>query len=344
MQDTHSAHFVSVVIPVYNESKHIEKCVASVLNQDYPAEKMEILLVDGMSNDGTPDIIERLSAEDHRIKYLQNPRRIVPSALNIGIKAARGEIIVRMDCHCIYPPIYVSTLVGKLVELDAANVGGVWLTEPANDSSVCLSIALCSSHPFGTGPSLHKIGCDHVMETDTVPFGCFRKAIFDQIGFFDEEMGRNEDEELNGRITRAGGRIYIVPDVKMHYVSRDSLGKMIQMYYHYGLWKPLVNKKVGNAVTYRQFIPPLFVVGFVLGLLLGLLFRPILAIWAFVMLLYLAITCCIGIKAAVAHRRPALCLMMPITFLCMHFAYGIGYLKGIFGLYFKDSLTYHYDR
>ena len=344
MQESNKVPFVSVVIPVYNESKHIENCVGSVLKQDYPAEQMEILLVDGMSNDGTPDIIERLCQEDSRIHFLQNPKRIVPSALNIAIKASRGEIIVRMDCHCIYPPIYVSTLVGKLVELNAANVGGVWLTEPANDSSICHAIALCSSHPFGTGPSLHKIGCDEVTETDTVPFGCFRKDIFDKIGLFDEEMLRNEDEELNGRITRQGGRIFIVPQVEMHYMSRDSLGKMIKMYYHYGLWKPLVNKKVGNAVTYRQFIPPLFVLGCVLGLLLGLFFKPILAIWAFVMLFYFIVVFVIGIKEAMKRHRPALCLLMPVTFLCMHFAYGIGYLKGIVGLVFKDSLTYHYDR
>ncbi len=341
MNSSDGSHFVSVVIPVFNEKNFIENCIKSASCQDFPSDKMEILIVDGMSNDGTPDIIKRLCKEDKRIKLLENPKRYVPSALNIGIKEAKGDIIVRMDSHCVYPTNYISTLVGKLFELNADNVGGMCIMEPANDSSSCLSVVLCFSHPFGTGSALYKIGCDKIMEVDTVPFGCFRKEIFDKVGLYDEDMHRNEDEEMNARITNSGGKIYIIPEVGIRYTPRDTIGKLSKMLYHYGLWKPLVNKKVGNAVSYRQFAPPLFVAFFVLGLLVGLFCKPILWIWAAVMCLYFAIAFFIGLKKAIKHKRPSLCILVPITFFCMHMSYGFGYMKGLF---FKNTLSYKIDR
>ena len=341
MQPTTEVHFVSVVIPVLNEAKHVENCLNSVSAQDYPSNMMEILVIDGMSNDGTPDIIKQLCLKDERIKFFENPKKNVPCALNIGIRAAKGDIIVRMDSHCVYPSNYVSILVGKLLELDAANVGGVWLTHPANDSTQCLAIAICSSHPFGTGPSLHKIGCDSIMETDTVPFGCFKKEIFDKVGLFDEDMLRNEDEELNGRITKQGGKIYIIPQVVMRYMARDRLDRMCKMFYQYGLWKPLVNKKVGNAVSYRQFAPPAFVACVVLGLLVGIFVPFILKVTLAVLALYYAIVFCIGVIETFKHKRAALLILVPITFTCIHFSYGIGYLKGLMG---KKALKYSFDR
>ena len=157
MQPNNKAHFVSVVIPVLNEALHVEKCLNSISAQDYPASNIEILVVDGMSDDGTRDIIKRLCQENPRIKLLENKKRIVPCAMNMGIRAAKGDIIMRMDCHCIYPEKYVSTLVNKLMELkSAANVGGVCITIPANDTMLCQAIAFCTSHPFGTGPSLSE--------------------------------------------------------------------------------------------------------------------------------------------------------------------------------------------
>ena len=334
-------HFVSVVIPVYNEKNFIEKCIRSVLSQDFPSDKMEILVMDGMSNDGTPDIIRRLCNEDNRIKLLENPKKYVPSAMNIGIKAAKGDIIVRMDSHCEYPTNYVSALVEKLIELDADNVGGMCIMKPANDSVSSLAVVLCFSHRFGTGSALYKVGCDKITEVDTVPFGCFKKDIFDKVGFYDEDMHRNEDEELNARITNHGGKIFIIPEIGIRYTPRDTIGKLSKMLYHYGLWKPLVNKKVGNAVSYRQFAPPMFFAFFVFGLILGILFPPILTTWAFVMIFYFAIAFAIGVKYAIKHKRASLCIMMPITFFCMHISYGYGYIKG---LLFNNSLSYKIDR
>lgn len=336
--------FVTIVIPVLNEAKIIEDCLNSVICQEYPKELMEILVVDGMSNDGTRDIVNRMKEKDSRIFLLDNPKKHVPSALNIGIRKARGSIIVRMDSHSVYSPHYVSTLVEKMVELDAWNVGGVLITTPANDSVKCLAIATCLSHPFGVGSSLFRIGSTSIVETDTVPFGCFKKSLFEKVGMFDEEMLRNEDEEINGRIRRAGGKIYLIPEVTMKYYPRDSLTKLFKMYYQYGLWKPLVNKKVGNAVSCRQFVPPLFVFGLVFGLILSL-FSPIfMKIYLSVLLLYLLITISVGIRQAIKHSRPLLCLYIPITFFCLHLSYGIGYLWGLCNWFRYKKMKYSLDR
>ena len=339
-----SSEFISIVIPVLNEAKMIEQCILSVLHQEYPKDKMEILVVDGMSTDGTRDIVCRMMEKDARIILLDNPKKNVPCALNIGIKKAKGSIIVRMDSHSVYTPYSVSTLVNKMVELDAWNVGGMLITTPANDSVKCLSIATCLSHPFGVGSSLFRIGSTNIVETDTVPFGCFKKSLFDKVGLFDEEMLRNEDEEINGRIRRAGGKIYLIPEVTMKYYPRDSLTKLFKMYYQYGLWKPRVNKKVGNAVSLRQFVPPLFVFGLVFGLILAL-FSPIfLKIYLSVLLLYLLITISVGVRQAIKHSKPLLCIYIPITFFCLHLSYGIGYLWGLCNLFRYKKLNYSLDR
>ena len=305
---------------------------------------MEILLVDGMSTDRTRDIINQMKSQDERIVLLDNPKRNVPCALNIGIKASKGDIIVRMDSHSIYTPHYISTLIKKMVELDAWNVGGVLTTTPANDTAKCMAIAICLSHPFGVGSSLFRIGSSSIVETDTVPFGCFKKSIFEKIGYFDETMLRNEDEEINGRIRRAGGKIYLIPEVTMKYIPRDSLAKLFRMYYQYGLWKPLVNKKVGNAVSWRQFAPPLFVFGLIFGLILGLFIPFFLKIYISVLLMYLFITLFVGIRQAIKHSKPSLCFYIPITFFYLHVSYGIGYLWGLCNWFRGDKMGYTLDR
>ncbi len=335
---------VSIIIPILNEEKIIESCLGSVLKQDYPKELMEILLVDGMSTDRTRDIINQMKSQDERIVLLDNPKRNVPCALNIGIKASKGDIIVRMDSHSIYTPHYISTLIKKMVELDAWNVGGVLTTTPANDTAKCTAIAICLSHPFGVGSSLFRIGSSSIVETDTVPFGCFKKSIFEKIGYFDETMLRNEDEEINGRIRRAGGKIYLIPEVTMKYIPRDSLAKLFRMYYQYGLWKPLVNKKVGNAVSWRQFAPPLFVFGLIFGLILGLFIPFFLKIYISVLLIYLFITLFVGIRQAIKHSKPSLCFYIPITFFYLHVSYGIGYLWGLCNWFRGDKMGYTLDR
>ena len=322
--------FISVVLPVYKEEKFIENCILSILEQDYPQDKMEVIFVDGMSPDRTRDIINDYAQKYPYIRLIDNPEKTVPYAMNKGILASKGDVIVRLDGHCVYPHNYVSILVKYLHELGADNVGGVWRTLPANDTPQCVSIALCSSHPFGVGGSEHKIGSREIKQTDTVPFGCFRRDVFDRIGLFDEELIRNQDDEFNARIIKNGGKIYIIPELEINYTSRDNMHKMRRMYYQYGLFKPLVNKKLGAPATIRQFFPALFVVGLVLGLILSFVHPFFLYAYLGVLALYLLIGLLIGVKSAIKHRKPALVWYMPYTFFNIHISYGIGYLYGIY--------------
>ena len=244
---------VSVICPVFNEEKFIEECIMSIIEQDYPQDMMEVLFVDGRSTDKTREIIERYMRQYPFIKLLDNPERIVPYALNRGLEAAKGEVIMRLDGHCTYPTNYISELVRYLYQLNADNVGGVWNTQPAKDTPICQAIAQASSHPFGVGGSMHKIGASKIIETDTVPFGCYKREIFEKTGPFDIDLVRNQDDEFNGRLHNLGGKIYLIPQVIINYTARDTLCKMRKMYYQYGLYKPLVNKKLGAPATVRQF-------------------------------------------------------------------------------------------
>ena len=336
--------FVSVVLPIYKEEKFIEKCILSILAQDYPKDRLELIFVDGMSPDRTREIIQEYTQKYPFIHLLDNPDKIVPFALNKGIKYSKGDVIIRLDGHCDYPVNYISILVKYLFELDADNVGGVWCTLPANDSTECHAIAIGSSPPFGVGGSEHKIGSKEIKRTDTVPFGCYKREVFDRIGYFDEDLIRNQDDEFNARLINNGGKIYIIPQLVINYTSRDSMQKMRKMYYQYGLFKPLVNKKLGAPATIRQFFPGLFVAGLFLGGALSLFSQTIRCIYLTVIALYLLIGLVIGIKKAVAYRKPALIWYMPYTFFNIHLSYGIGYLTGLYKVMFNKRFEVRTNR
>lgn len=322
---------VSVICPIYNEEKYITKCIESVLEQDYPTEDLEILFVDGLSTDKTRKIVSDYATRYNQIRLLDNPHRIVPYAMNIGIKAAKGDIIIRLDGHVEYPTNYISKCVHYLMTLpNAENVGGVCQTLPCNERNISQAIAIALSTGFGMGNSSFRIGSTEIRKVDTVPFGCFRKSLFERVGYYDYELVRNQDDELNGRIIKNGGTIYLIPEIKTKYFSRDKICKIRRMFYQYGLYKPLVNKKLGSPATARQFVPLLFLLGIVLGGILSAFSIYIMYIYFAVLALYLAIGLFIGCKYAVKYRRPMLTLLMPYVFANIHLSYGYGYLRGIY--------------
>lgn len=244
---------LSVICPIYNEEKYIAQCIESLLLQDYPQNDLEILFVDGMSTDKTREIIASYTRKYPFIKMLDNPKKIVPYAMNTGIKASKGEIIIRLDGHVEYPTNYFSALVKNLKELDADNVGALCETLPCGPSSKELAIAEALSSSFGMGNSYFRIGCNEVRQVDTVPFGCFKREVFDKVGLYDNELIRNQDDELNGRIIKNGGKIYLIPSIVTKYYARDKISKVRKMFYQYGLYKPLVNKKLGGLPPYVNF-------------------------------------------------------------------------------------------
>ncbi len=337
-------HKVSVICPVYNEEKFIGACIESIIEQDYPQDSMEVLFIDGRSTDRTADIIRNYLKDHSFMKLLDNPERIVPYALNKGLEIAKGEVIMRLDAHCTYPTNYISELVRYLYQLNADNVGGVWNTQPAKDTAICQAIAVASSHPFGVGGSMHKIGASRIMETDTVPFGCYKREVFNKTGLFDTDLVRNQDDEFNGRLQNLGGKIFLIPQVIINYTARDTIAKMRKMYYQYGLYKPLVNKKLGAPATIRQFFPLVFLLGIIIGAICSFFSPLILEIYLSVLLLYVFIGVVVGSMGAIRTHQPLLTLLMPYVFFNIHISYGFGYLVGIFNLICNKSSKVNSNR
>jgi len=318
---------VSIVMPCRNEAAYIAACLESVLTTDYPLDRLELLVADGRSDDGTRQIVERYAALHPCVRLLDNGARITPTGLNTAIRAATGDLIVRMDAHVIYPPAYLSRLVDALQETGADNVGGIVVTLPADDSPMARAIALAFSHPLGVGNAYFRIGVSGRRWVDTVPFGCFRRELFDRIGMFDEELVRNQDDEFNLRLIRHGGRILLLPDVRSHYYARRSPAAVARMFYQYGFFKPLVARKV-ERVTPRQLVPPLFVLSLVVTGALGIWAPAARLAFAGIAGAYAALI--LTGAALVARKHGVRCAAaLAAVFAIMHACYGAGYLRGI---------------
>ena len=331
---------VSLVCPIYNEEKYIGRFIDSILRQSMPHDQMEVLFIDGMSNDNTRSIIQEAIKTHPFIRLIDNPHRTSPYALNIGIKAAHGDCIFRLDAHADYPADYLCALLRYKEELpNAENVGGVCITLPTNDSTKAIAISKVLSSPFGMGNSYFRTGTDNIREVDTVPFGCFSKDLFSRIGFFDTSLIRNQDDEFNGRIIKNGGKIYLIPSIRVNYYARDTIAKTRKMFYQYGLYKPLVNKKLGAPATIRQFFPLMFLIGLVVGGVLSIFSDPLRYIYFAVIALYLFIGLVLGSMSAIRCDRPLLILYMPWVFLNVHLSYGWGYLMGIIKLLCNKSFN-----
>ncbi len=324
---------VSIICPAYNEEPFIETCIQSVLAQDLPREQWELLIVDGGSNDKTRTLISPYLKQYANIRLLDNPHRTAPYAMNIGIEQARGVYVVRIDAHSIFPTNYISTLIHYLTTLpNAANVGVSCVTLAANDTMTARAIAFAQSHHFGVGNSVFRTQIvKQPTLTDTVPFGCWQKTYLETIGVFDVELTRNQDDELNARIIKSGGSIYLVPGLTVKYYARDTLIKTAAMFYQYGLFKPLVNRKTGSPATIRQFVPLLFVSGLIIGLPLCFLSKAIAVLYGLCVLTYMII----DIAIAIRNSNP---MLLPV-FPCMHLSYGWGYLTGIMKIIFNRPFT-----
>ena len=333
---------LSVIVPIYQEEKYISKCIDSMLSQDYPKDDLEIILVDGMSKDRTREIVATYTAKYPFIRMIDNPERIAPCAMNRGIKEAKGDVIMRLDAHVYYPKNYFSLLVEKLNELPGAeNVGALCNTLPVNDSITAQSIAAVLSSSFGMGNSHFRVGADKEMEVDTVPFGCFHRSIFDKVGLYDEELVRNQDDELNARIIKAGGKIYLIPQLVCEYYARDTAKKVYKMFYQYGVFKPLVNKKLGSPATVRQFFPLFFVLGLLVGPVVCL-FLPVLW-WAYfaVIMLWFILATSFSLKDSKNLKR---ILTQNWIYFVIHFGYGWGYIVGIYKILFHRPFVAQSNR
>jgi len=323
--------FITVVIPCRNERRYITTCLTSLRDGTWPAERLEVLVVDGMSDDGTVEEVLRFSNEWSVVRLLQNPCQIVPSALNIGIRAARGNVIVRIDAHSEYPERYLEALVTQLLATGADNVGGVCRTVPGGDGPEARGIASAMSHPLAVGNAQFRIGAKNAGWVDTVPFGCFRRDVFDRVGLFDEEMVRNQDDEFNHRLLKSGGRIRLVPEIEVVYYARDSFRKLARMMFQYGLFKPLACWKVRRVSTVRQLVPPAFVSSIAVGAFSSI-FSPLAGLALLLMLLVYsgALGLATLLRPEQRNARVSLCFAMAVAII--HVSYGVGYLAGVWKL------------
>ncbi len=318
--------FVSLIMPVRNEAAYIARSLGAVLAQDYPADRLEILVVDGMSDDGTREAVRALQATRPTLHLIDNPARIVPPALNIGLRHARGEIVVRVDGHCEIAPNYVSHCVSHLLEDGIDAVGGP--IETVGETDEAQAIALAMSSWFGVGGSAFRTIQDRALLVETVAFPAYPRETLGRLGPFDEELVRNQDDEYNYRLLKSGGRILLSPDIRSRYYSRSSLRSLWRQYYQYGYWKVRVMQKHPRQMRLRQFVPAAFVAALVGSAALGALFRPFWWLLALTLALYAVADLAASLSLGQAHGwryAPRLLIIHPI----LHLSYGLGFLAGL---------------
>ncbi len=312
--------FVSVIIPMRNESGYIGACIDSVFEQDYPG-RFELIVVDGDSDDDSP---QTLAAYGDRIRVFQNPKRIVPTAMNIGIRAARGEIIMRVDAHTTLATDYMRVGVETLQRTGADNVGGPM--HAIGGGKLANAIAAAMGSRFGIGAYFH-FGTEE-REVDTVYLGMYPVAVLKRIGLYEEELVRNQDDELNYRLRKAGGRVVLTPLMRSRYQNRTSVRKLARQFYQYGLWKVRVLQKHPKQMSPRQFVPPLFVLALIVTAVLAPFWAP--AAWLFAAALGSYAAAC-GVAAALVARREGWDLFpgVLLAFVTMHVSWGSGFLVGL---------------
>lgn len=329
---------VTVLVPCRNEERYISACLDSILGTSYPADRLEILVIDGRSTDRTRDIVQQYVGRDARIRLVDNPKRIVPTALNAGIRIATGDIVVRMDAHVVYPAAYITRLVTALQDSGADNVGARLITVPSGDGPVARAIAIGLSHPLGVGNAHYRLGSqsERWVAVDTVPFGCYRREVFSRIGGFDEDLIRNQDDEFNARLIQQGGKVLLIPDLTARYYARPTLRQLGRMYFQYGLFKPLVARKVGRVMTARQLVPAGFVAALGLTLSMALLWPG--TAWALGVLAVLYGAAVIGSSLPYARDEGMPCaLALMIVFPTLHVSYGVGFWRGMWRAVFHRT-------
>ncbi len=317
--------FVSIVIPMRNESKHIRKCLDSLIDQDYPLENYEILVTDGMSEDGSREIVAQYRDKFKYIKLLDNPRKITPVSKNIGIKNARGDIIIILSAHSSVAPNFVSQNVDLLKKTDADCVGGPIQT--VGEGYTGKGIALVLSSPFGVGNARFRY-TQKEQYVDTVAFGAYRREVFDRIGFFNEELIRNQDNDLHFRLRKSGGKIYLSPSIKSFYYARSSLRDLWKQGFKTGTWNILTVRRSPGSLSVRHFVPLFFVLSLIISL-----FLLSTTIWGLIILSSILLTyflCAIFFSAAIAAKAGILYLpILPLIFFSYHVSYGLGSIWGL---------------
>lgn len=328
LQPEKTVPFVSIITPCYNEQKTIGLLLEGVYRQSYPRTALEVVIADGNSTDGTIEAIRAFQQRhpDLMIRVVSNPQRITPAALNCALAAARGDILIRLDAHSIPADDYVARCVAALEQGRGDNVGGVWDIRPGGEGWMARAIAVAASHPLAVGDAQYRRIPGSARAVDTVPFGAFRRALFDRTGLFNEQLPINEDYEFNARIRKHGGVVWLDPAIRSIYLARPTVRALARQYWRYGFWKMRMLAAYPATVRWRQAVPPLFVAG-LLGLIIGAPFAgTIRKVLAIIVALYGGVLGGAGVHAAVQRRDPGLVAGLPLAIATMHLCWGSGFL------------------
>lgn len=317
---------LSVIVPVRNEERFIGPCLESIL-ADAPAGGIEVIVVDGMSDDGTAAIVERMADADPRIHLIHNPSRFVPRAMNLGIASARAPFIGRIDGHCLVVPGYFEGCLARLAAGGSECVGGILVQEGRSPREHAVAAAMTS--PVGVGSARFRTVRGDVDEfVDTLSFGVYRRQVFDTVGLFDEEFVRNQDDELNMRVVGAGYRILLAPSLRIRYFVRGSLQQLWRQYFQYGYWKWRVFAKHGRFASLRHLAPSTFVLCLVAAALLAPFTTAGRLALAVVLGPYLLVVVAEAVRVRLTTRAGV--VDTALALMTLHFAYGTGLLKAVF--------------
>jgi succinoglycan biosynthesis protein ExoA len=331
---------ITVIIPCRNEKNHIEACVRSILTQELPSEDFEIVIVDGMSDDGTREILERIAKHNSQIRILDNPRLVMPSAVNVGIRAARGRYIAVLGAHTEYAPNYLRACLELLQEHpEVCCTGGAIVSQ--GQGVFGRAVAAVMSHPVGVGNAKHRFP-NYEGYAEGACYPVFRTEVFQKIGFYDEGLIRNQDDEFNYRLARAGEKVFVSPRARCTYFVREAPFQSFRQYFQYGFWRFVVLRKHRSLPSVRQIIPPAFLLLVVIFFITGLFLPGWWRLTAAVLPVAYG-TVLLGAGASTAVRRDwAAGLMFPLAAILIHTAYAAGFTWGIVKgrSYIVDKATY----
>lgn len=316
----------SIIIPCKNELNFIEACLTSIISNDFPKGQLEVLVIDGMSTDGTRIILEKYSLKYSYIKFIDNKNIYTPYALNIGINESKGKYVIRMDAHSVYEQNYVSRCVRILEATKVDVVGGPIETSTRSDKLIPKTIKYISSHKFGVGNSSFRTSKNSAF-VDTVPFGAYRRILFEKVGFFNEQLIRNQDNEFSNRILKSGGKIYMSNKLRATYFNQESIAGFFRQALKAGYWNVFTLKIDPTTFRCRYFAPLFFVTSLIAVFLISCLEKSTHLFLLF--LPYLALNFLCAIHIAYKKENIKLLLTLPIGFFLYHFIYGFGSLIGV---------------
>lgn len=320
---------VTIIIPTLNEASFIRKCLDSILAQTYPLDLLDIIIVDGGSNDDTLKFVNEAIASNSKIRIIHNQKRIQSAAFNLGVENSISPILIRMDAHALYDKDYVSLCVKHLIMNNTiGNVGGIWNIVPQDNSLIANANAILNKSTFGIGGASFRVGAKAGF-TNTVPFGAFRRDVVETVGKMNEALPRGEDNEYNFRIIKSGYKIYFDPRIVSTYFARKTIKSSAKQMYSNGV-------SIGKLVTinykiinFRHIVPFTFVLSLFILLMLSNVHILFLFLALLEIALYIVMNLFFSFRLALKHGFKYF-IVLPILFSVVHFSYGIGTLVGIF--------------